>query len=75
MQLWLCQRTDGDGAEGESPDIDRRGNVRWERLGEVLRDLEELRSGLRREPVGLSGSPPNVESGASQPGGGDAEGS
>ena len=42
VQLWWCGRV-GQEADGAGAAADRRRNVRWERLSEVLRDLEELR--------------------------------
>jgi adenylate cyclase len=42
VQLWWCGRV-GQEADGTGLAADRRRNVRWERLSEVLRDLEELR--------------------------------
>jgi len=42
VQLWWCGRA-GQEADGTGLAADRRRNVRWERLSEVLRDLEELR--------------------------------
>ena len=42
VQLWWCGRA-GHEADGTGAAADRRRNVRWERLSEVLRDLEELR--------------------------------
>jgi adenylate cyclase len=42
VQLWWCGRA-GQEADGTGVAADRRRNVRWERLSEVLRDLEELR--------------------------------
>jgi adenylate cyclase len=42
VQLWWCGRA-GQEADGAGAAADRRRNVRWERLSEVLRDLEELR--------------------------------
>ena len=42
VQLWWCGRA-GQEADGAGVAADRRRNVRWERLSEVLRDLEELR--------------------------------
>ena len=42
VQLWWCGRA-GQEADGTGAAADRRRNVRWERLSEVLRDLEELR--------------------------------
>jgi adenylate cyclase len=37
VQVWKLSRA------GSEPGADRRRNVRWERLGEVLRELDELR--------------------------------
>jgi adenylate cyclase len=37
VQVWKLSRA------GTEPGADRRRNVRWERLGEVLRELDELR--------------------------------
>ena len=51
VQLWWCGRT-GHEADGTGAAADRRRNVRWERLSEVLRDLEELR-GVGRAPADL----------------------
>jgi adenylate cyclase len=42
VQLWWAGRA-GQEADGTGAAADRRRNVRWERLSEVLRDLEELR--------------------------------
>jgi adenylate cyclase len=42
VQLWWCGRP-GEEADGTGAAADRRRNVRWERLSDVLRDLEELR--------------------------------
>ncbi|MGP0032240.1 MAG: adenylate cyclase regulatory domain-containing protein [Acidimicrobiales bacterium] len=42
VQLWWAGRA-GQEADGAGAAADRRRNVRWERLSEVLRDLEELR--------------------------------
>ncbi len=75
VQLWSCQRA-GAGADhgGGAEDMDRRGNVRWDRLGEVLRELEEVREAWRGQPAGRTGEQQEGESAASQPGGGDTEG-
>jgi adenylate cyclase len=83
VHLWWCGRA-GQEADGIGPAADRRRNVRWERLSEVLRDLEELRGvGERlltanRAASGGSGAgtdaDANGESVAVQPGSGDAEG-
>jgi adenylate cyclase len=70
VQLWWCGRA-GQEAVGIGAAADRRRNVRWERLSEVLRDLEELRG------VGERLLTANRDAGsvAAQPGSGDAEGS
>jgi adenylate cyclase len=71
VQLWwlsrLGQETDGAGAAA-----DRRRNVRWERLAEVLRDLEELRDVGERLLTAKGGDEASV---GVQPGGGDPVGS
>jgi hypothetical protein len=69
VQLWWCGRA-GEEADGTGAAADRRRNVRWERLSEVLRDLEELR-GVGERLLTSSRAPESV---AAQPGGGDAEG-
>jgi class 3 adenylate cyclase len=70
VQLWWCG-TVGHEADGTGAAADRRRNVRWERLSEVLRDLEELR-GVGERLLSANRGP---GSGAAEPGGGDAEGS
>jgi adenylate cyclase len=70
VQLWWCGRA-GQEADGTGAAADRRRNVRWERLSEVLRDLEELRGVGERL---LTANRP-AESGLVEPGRGDAEGS
>jgi adenylate cyclase len=70
VQLWWAGRA-GHVADGAGEAADRRRNVRWERLSEVLRDLEGLRGVGERL---LSGNRP-AGSDAVQPGGGDPEGS
>jgi adenylate cyclase len=68
VQLWWCGRS-GEEADGTGAAADRRRNVRWERLSEVLRDLEELRGvGERLLTANRAG-----ESVGAQPGGGDPE--
>jgi len=69
VQLWWLSRL-GQEVDGTGAAADRRRNVRWERLAEVLRDLEELRgvgerllTSNRADSVGV------------QPSGGDPEGS
>jgi len=70
VQLWWCGRpgTENDGAGAAA---DRRRNVRWERLAEVLRELDELRGVGERLLTGSRGS----DSAVAEPGRGDAEGS
>ena len=70
VQLWWCGRA-GQEADGTGAAADRRRNVRWERLSEVLRDLEELR-GVGERLLTANRATASV---AAQPGGGDAEGS
>jgi adenylate cyclase len=70
VQLWWCGRP-GQEADGTGLAADRRRNVRWERISEVLRDLEELRGVGERVLTANRGG----ESVAAQPGGGDPEGS
>ncbi len=83
VQLWKLTRS------GSEPGADRRRNVRWERLGEVLRELDELRDRGERLVVGGSIVPrsemltPGTVGGPGspgpstpvEPGGGDAVGS
>ena len=69
VQLWWCGRP-GQEADGTGAAADRRRNVRWERLSEVLRDLEELRGVGER----LLSSNRAADSVVVEPGGGDAEG-
>ncbi len=67
VQLWWCGRP-GREADGTGAAADRRRNVRWERISEVLRDLEELRGVGER----LLNAPRDGDS-VVQPGGGDPE--
>ncbi len=69
VQLWWCGRA-GQEAVGTGAAADRRRNVRWERLSEVLRDLEELRGVGERLLTANRGAGSDV----AQPGGGDSEG-
>jgi len=69
VQLWWCGRA-GQEAVGTGAAADRRRNVRWERLSEVLRDLEELRGVGERLLTANRGA----GSAVAEPGGGDAEG-
>jgi hypothetical protein len=71
VQLWWCGRA-GQEADGAGAAADRRRNVRWERLSEVLRDLEELRGVGERLLTANRPSPSG--SGAVEPDRGDAEG-
>ena len=70
VQLWWCGRP-GQEADGAGAAADRRRNVRWERISEVLRDLEELRGVGER----LLNAPRSEDSEDSvvQPGGHDPE--
>jgi adenylate cyclase len=69
VQLWWAGRV-GQEADGTGAAADRRRNVRWERLSEVLRDLEELREVGER----LLTSNRAAGSVGAQPSGGDPEG-
>jgi adenylate cyclase len=69
VQLWWLGRV-GHEPDGTGLAADRRRNVRWERLSEVLRDLEELRGVGERL---LSSNRPGG-SAVPQSDGGDAEG-
>jgi adenylate cyclase len=69
VQLWWLGRA-GQEADGTGAAADRRRNVRWERLSEVLRDLEELRGVGER--LLTSNRPP--DSVVAQPRRGDTEG-
>jgi adenylate cyclase len=80
VQLWWCGRP-GEEADGSGAAADRRRNVRWERLSEVLRDLEELRgvgerllTSNRSAAAAGAGAGAGASAGA-QTNGGDAEGS
>jgi adenylate cyclase len=68
VQLWWCGRV-GQEADGAGAAADRRRNVRWERLSEVLRDLEELRGVGER----LLSQGSTTDSVVAQAGRGDAE--
>jgi adenylate cyclase len=69
VQLWWLGRA-GHEADGTGVAADRRRHVRWERLSEVLRDLDEVRGVGERL---LSGNPSSGSVGP-QAGGGDPEG-
>jgi hypothetical protein len=68
VQLWWLSLP-GQEADGAGAAADRRRNVRWERLAEVLRDLEELRGVGERLLTAKGGDSVGV-----QPNGGDPEG-
>jgi adenylate cyclase len=70
VQLWWLGRAGHDEPDGAGVAADRRRNVRWERLSEVLRDLEELREVGER----LLSSNRSAGSAGPQPGGGDPKG-
>jgi adenylate cyclase len=68
VQVWKLSRA------GSQPGADRRRNVRWERLGEVLRELDELRD--RGEQLVVPGSHPAAgEPGGTVPAGADPDAS
>jgi adenylate cyclase len=69
VQLWWLGRP-GHEADGTGLAADRRRNMRWERLSEVLRDLEELRGVGERL---LSSNRPSGSAGP-EAGGGNSEG-
>jgi adenylate cyclase len=71
VQLWRLGRP-GQEADGVGAAADRRRNVRWERLAEVLRDLEELRD-VGERLLTTSRAPGDTGSAVAEPGGGDAE--
>jgi adenylate cyclase len=79
VQLWWCGRT-GQELVGSGRSADDRRNVHWERLAEVLRDLDELRGvGERLLSVGRGSGYPRAKavsrtSDAGEAEGGDAEG-
>ena len=64
VQMWKLIRA------GSEPGADNRRTMRWERLGEVLRELDELRERGESVAVRQSGGSAPVE-----PGGGDPVGS
>jgi adenylate cyclase len=72
VQLWWLGRA-GQEVDGSGAAADRRRNVRWERLAEVLRDLEELRD-VGERLLTSSRAPARPESALAEPGGGDTEG-
>ncbi len=69
VQLWWLGRA-GQEADGAGAAADRRRNVRWERLSEVLRDLEELRE-VGERLLTSNRAPGSV---GAKSGGGDPEG-
>jgi adenylate cyclase len=85
VQLWWLGRV-GEDADGTGMVADRRRNLRWERLAEVLRDLEDFReagerlltSGRRGTPEEEAARSPAISAAgqtSGQPGGRDLEGS
>jgi adenylate cyclase len=70
VQLWWAGRA-GHEADGTGAAADRRRNTRWERLSEVLRDLEELRE-VGERLLTSNRSPSSISAKSS---GGDTEGS
>lgn len=71
VQLWWCGRA-GHDIEGTGHDADRRRSHRWDRLAEVLRDLEELRDAGER--LVSASRQKGIRSGLAEAGGGDPEG-
>lgn len=73
VQLWWLGRA-GQDLDGTGTAADRRRNLRWERLADVLRDLEELRGVGERVLSGRRGRrhPPAGASGPEEADGGDA---
>ena len=71
VQLWWLGRV-GQEADGAGAAADRRRNVRWERLAEVLRDLEELRD-VGERLLTTNRAPGGSGSGVAEPSGGDPE--
>jgi adenylate cyclase len=84
VQLWWCGRA-GQEPDGAGRQADERRNLRWERLADVLRDLEDLRgmgerllTGGRSAAAGPDDGGPTGPGGRSvggEPEGGDPEGS
>jgi adenylate cyclase len=77
VQLWWCGRA-GQEPDGAGMQADRRRNIRWERLAEVLRDLEDLRDvgeRLLSKDRRTSVAPDRERSGVVDAQGGDPEGS
>ncbi len=72
VQLWWCGRS-GQEADGAGWAADQRRNVRWERLAEVLRDLDDLREAGERLLSGARRSAPEPR--ASGDGGAEPEAS
>jgi adenylate cyclase len=74
VQLWWCGRA-GEDASGSGAAADRRRNLRWERLAEILPDLDELRDvGERVMTARRQRSASGDDSGVDEPHGGDAVG-
>jgi adenylate cyclase len=68
VQMWKLLRA------GTEPGSDSRRTMRWERLGEVLRELDELRERGEQDRPGGSGTATGgpVDSSGVEPGSGDA---
>ena len=66
VQLWWLSRP-GEDADGAGAAADRRRNVRWERLSEVLRDLEELRGVGERLLTSKGGDSVSLQAGSGDP--------
>jgi hypothetical protein len=62
VQVWKLSRA------GSEPGGDRRRNVRWERLGEVLRELDDLRERGEQVVHGTVPPPPKIAGAAGTPG-------
>jgi adenylate cyclase len=62
VQVWKLSRA------GSEPGGDRRRNVRWERLGEVLRELDELRERGEQVVHGTVPPPPGLPGAVETPG-------
>lgn len=74
VQLWWCGRA-GHDVDGAGTDADRRRNVRWERLAEILADLSELRDvGQRAVAAGRRPAGGGSRGSDGQVHGGDAAG-
>ncbi len=78
VQLWWCGRA-GSVPTGDGGTADERRNLRWERLSDVLRDIDGLRERGERLLTGVRAAlvdagPGEGASAPGEPDGGDAEG-